>query len=89
MTINDSNIHLMCVTPIGKAEDTCICEGSGEGMEIGFNDRYFTDALKAASGKDRLNICFNSPSSPCIITAADGSENFTYMILPVRLRAAD
>lgn len=89
LSINDGSIYLMCVTAVGKAEDVCICEGSGDGMEIGFNDRYLSDALKAASGKEKLNICLNSPSSPCIITAADGSENFTYMILPVRLRAAD
>ena len=37
--------------------------------------------------KEELNLCLNSASSPCIITAADGSKNFTYMILPVRLHA--
>jgi DNA polymerase-3 subunit beta len=46
------------------------------------------DALKAA-GKDELSICLNTASSPCIIRAADGSDNFTYMILPVRLRAGE
>ena len=85
---NDGNIDCLCLTPIGKAEDVCSCEGNGEGLEIGFNDRYLTDALKA-SGKDKLHICLNTASSPCIIKAADGSENFTYMILPVRLRAGN
>lgn len=89
MRFNDSAIDCVCVTPIGKAEDICACEGSGEGLEIGFNDRYLTDALKAASGKDKLHVCLNTASSPCIIRAADGTENFTYMILPVRLRAGD
>ena len=86
MSFNDGNIDCLCVTPIGRAEDVCTCEGSGEGLQIGFNDRYQKDALKAAA-KEELNICLNSASSPCIITAADGSENFTYMILPVRLHA--
>ena len=86
MSFNDGNIDCLCVTPIGRAEDVCSCEGSGEGLQIGFNDRYLKDALKAAA-KEELNICLNSASSPCIITAADGSENFTYMILPVRLHA--
>jgi len=85
---NDSNIDCSCATPIGKAQDICICEGSGEGLEIGFNDRYLSDALKAAA-TDKLNICINTASSPCVITAADGTDNFTYMILPVRLRAGD
>lgn len=86
MSFNDGNIDCLCVTPIGRAEDVCTCEGSGDGLQIGFNDRYLKDALKAAA-KEELNVCLNSASSPCIITAADGSNNFTYMILPVRLHA--
>jgi len=86
MTIGDGSIDCLCVTPIGRAEDICTCEGDGEGMQIGFNDRYMKDALKAASC-DELLLCLNTPSSPCIIKAADGSDNFTYMILPVRLHA--
>lgn len=89
LSFNDGAIDCLCITPIGKAEDVCICEGSGEGLEIGFNDRYLMDALKAASGTDKLNICLNTASSPCVIDAADGSGAFTYMILPVRLRAGD
>ena len=86
MSFNDGNIDCLCVTPIGRAEDVCTCEGNGEGLQIGFNDRYLKDALKAAA-KEELNVCLNSAASPCIITAADGSDNFTYMILPVRLHA--
>ncbi len=86
MIFEDGRIDCICVTPIGKAEDICMCEGSGDGLEVGFNDKYLLDALKAAE-KDKLLFCLNTPSSPCIIKAADGSENFTYMILPVRLHA--
>ncbi len=88
MIFGDGSIDCSCVTPIGKAEDVCGCEGDGEGLEIGFNDRYLMDALKAA-GKDSLQICLNTASSPCILRAADGTDNFTYMILPVRLRAGE
>ena len=86
--LEDGSILCSCATVIGKAEDTCLCEGNGEGLEIGFNDRYLMDALKA-SGKDELLLCLNTASSPCILKAADGSDSFTYMILPVRLRAND
>ena len=88
MSIGDGSIDCYCMTPFGKAEDVCTCEGNGNGLEIGFNDRYLMDALKAA-GTDRLSICLNTASSPCVIKAADGSESFIYMILPVRLRAGD
>ncbi len=86
MTLGDGVIDCLCVTPIGRAEDVCACEGNGEDMLIGFNDRYMKDALKAA-GTDDLLLCVNTPSSPCILKAADGSDSFTYMVLPVRLHA--
>ena len=43
-------------------------------------------AQKAAPA-DELNVCLNTGSSPCILVPADGSDNFVYMVLPVRLRA--
>ena len=86
MKFFDDNIQCVCTTPIGKAEDICTCRGSAEELEIGFNDRYVIEALKAAD-KDNLMLCLNTSSSPCVIKAADGSESFTYMILPVRLHA--
>ena len=88
LTFGETGIECRCMTPIGKAEDLCSCEGSGDGLEIGFNDRYLMDALKA-SGTDKLHICLNTAASPSVIEAADGSKNFTYMILPVRLRAGE
>ena len=84
ITFDDGTVNCLCITPVGKAEDICICEGNGEGLEMGFNDRYLTDALKAAEC-DELSICLNTASSPCVIKAAKGEEKFTYMILPVRL----
>ena len=86
MTFDDGRIHCVCSASTGKAEDTCSCDGDGEGIEIGFNDRYLLDALKACE-KDELQLCLNTSSSPCVIRASDGSESFTYMILPVRLHA--
>lgn len=88
MKIEDGKIYCACVTPIGKAEDTCMCEGNADGLEIGFNDRYFLDALKA-SDTDKLKIGVSSPSSPCIMEAAEGDSDFTFMILPVRLRSGE
>lgn len=88
MFFNDGSIFCTCATPTSKSNDLCSCEGSGDGLEIGFNDRYLMDALKAA-GADELKVCLNTASSPCVIKAADGSDSFTYMILPVRLRAGD
>jgi DNA polymerase III subunit beta len=88
LTCGDGTIDFMCVTPIGKAEDVCTCGGVCENIEIGFNDRYLMDAVKAAP-TDKLVISLNTGSSPCTITPAEGEKNFVYMILPVRLRAGE
>lgn len=85
-TFDYDMIKILCSTSVGNAEDICFSSGDGQGLEIGFNNRYMMDALKNAPA-DELTLCLNSGSTPCVITAADGSDKFTYMILPVRLRA--
>ncbi len=87
MVVNDGSLELFCTTPFGHAEDGLFCEGSGEGMKIGFNDRYFTDALKAASD-EKVRISMNTPSAPLVIEAEEGGK-YLYMVLPVRLRDGD
>ena len=86
ITFNKDFINCLCMTPVGKAEDVCFCEGDGGGMEIGFNGKYVIEALKAAPA-DELMVCLNTSSSPCVFLPTDGSEDFKYMILPIRLRA--
>ncbi|MBE6914517.1 MAG: DNA polymerase III subunit beta [Ruminococcaceae bacterium] len=82
----DNQVRIVCATALGKAEDVCIVEGNGGDLEIGFNNRYLLDALKAAPAEE-VCIGLNTGSSPCVITPVDGSDNFLYMILPVRLKA--
>lgn len=86
LTFGDGVIDCSCNTLKGKAEDICLSEGNGEEFQIGFNDRYLLDALKAAPS-DSLYICLNTNSSPCVLLPADENEKFKYMILPIRLRA--
>ena len=88
LIFGDGSVNFICVTPVGKAEDFCSCEGEGGDTEIGFNDRYLRDALRAAPA-DALCCCINTGSSPCVFFPADESGSFAYMILPVRLRAGE
>ena len=53
-------------------------------MEIGFNNRYILDALKA-SKKDELIFKFSGPLAPCKIIPKEG-DDFTYLVLPVRFK---
>lgn len=86
-TFGSDEVRILCVTSLGKAEDVCGLEGNGLDIEIGFNNRYLLDVLKAAPAEEVV-VCLNNGSSPCVIGPADDSdESFLYMILPVRLKA--
>ena len=85
-TFEQDQLRILCATALGRAEDFCTLEGNGEGLEIGFNNRYLLDVLKSAPSDD-IRICLNSGSAPCILAPTDGTDRFLYMILPVRLKA--
>jgi len=85
-TFGDGVLRLLTTTPLGRASDECEISGSAEDLEIGFNNRYLLDALKAAPA-EKLSIQLTSGVSPCIIVPTDDSAKFLYMILPVRLKA--
>ena len=75
-------------TALGKATDECGVDGDGEGLEIGFNNRYMLDALRAVPS-DEINIQISSGISPCVIVPSDGSDRFVYLVLPVRIKSED
>ena len=82
----DGMVSITTRTSIGDAADQCPITGDGQGLEIGFNNKYLMDALKNAPA-DRLRLEFTSGVAPCVILPAEGEENFIYMVLPVRLKA--
>lgn len=86
LSVTSGRLIIHCVTGIGSGGDECNIKNiSGDSLVIGFNNRYLLDALKAAPA-ETIRIGFNSPSAPCVVIPADGSDNFAYMILPVRIR---
>ncbi|HHT16874.1 MAG TPA: DNA polymerase III subunit beta [Papillibacter sp.] len=85
-TFSTNVIKFLASTELGRASDECAVSGDGEDLEIGFNNRYLLDALKAAPA-DKIRLKITSGVSPCVIVPADGKANFLYMILPVRLKA--
>ena len=82
----DGIIKMFSASAVGKANDECSMDGDGEELEIGFNDKYLLEALKAAPAEE-IMLELNTGVTPCIISPADDKENFLYMILPVRLKA--
>ena len=85
----DSNLlKISTKTAIGDAYDECPLSGDGGGLEIGFNNKYLMDALKAAPA-EKVRLELTSGVAPCVILPAEGEENFLYMVLPVRLKVSE
>ena len=82
-----SYVQLSCVTAVGKSYDECSFDGSIENLEIGFNNRYLLDALRAA-GDDQVKLQLKGALNPMIISPLEG-DKYTYLVLPVRLKAND
>jgi len=85
---DDELLKLFSASALGKASDECGMVGDGEELEIGFNDKYLLDAIKAAPASEII-LELSSGVNPCVISPADEKNNFLYMILPVRLKAYD
>ena len=76
------------VSTIGEAHDVCQIAGDGQDMEIGFNCRYLLDALRAIPDAECSLELING-LSPIVMNPCDGSERYSYMVLPVRLKAGE
>ena len=73
-------------TTIGVAEDRCAIAGDGKELEIGFNVRYIIDALRVVPSEE---VCLELTNnlSPIVMTPVDDKDDFSYMILPVRIKS--
>ncbi|MBQ9458541.1 MAG: DNA polymerase III subunit beta [Oscillospiraceae bacterium] len=83
---SQNKVTFSAKTASGEAKDVCRVEGDGKDLEIGFNNRYLSEALRYAPA-DMVLLELNSGISPAIIVPVNGEENFLYMVLPVRLKA--
>lgn len=84
----NGEIRITTKTAIGDAYDCCPVEGDGGELEIGFNNKYMMDALKAAPA-EKIRLELSTGVSPCVIVPEGEEESFLYMVLPVRLRAGE
>jgi len=84
-TFGENVAALRTSNALGNIYDECVTSGNGGDMEIGFNCRYMLDALKAVP-TDNFILELKTNLSPAVITPCEG-DKFTYMVLPVRLKA--
>ena len=79
-------LQLRTQTTIGAAEDRCSIAGDGKELEIGFNVRYLADALRVIPSEEVV-IELTNGLSPIVLTSAEEKYDFSYMILPVRIKS--
>jgi DNA polymerase-3 subunit beta len=73
-------------TELGHAYEEVEIENGSQDVSvmIAFNGKYILDGLNNMV-RDRINLCISTPISPGLIKE-EGEEDFTYLIMPVRLR---
>ena len=83
--IENEGITFSCATALGRATDSYKTEVSGQSFEIGINNRFLIDALKASECEE-VTMNFNGSFASVIILPAEG-DDFIYMVMPMRLKA--
>lgn len=82
----DQTVQLRTNTTIGAAEDRCSVAGDGKELEIGFNVRYLADALRVIPSEE---VCLELTNglSPIVLTPVEDKYDYSYMVLPVRIKS--
>ena len=78
---------ISCDSANGKVRDEIKAEVNGEPIEIGFNNKYLLDALRASGigGDEEVLMKLRSPLVGMSITSPEHDDYF-YLVLPVRLK---
>ena len=82
--LNEDCLTFSCTSSVGRATDCCDIELKGSEFEIGFNNRYLLDALKATE-EDEVLVRFNGPNAAAVITPLEGVD-YLYLVLPIILK---
>ncbi len=82
--VDIGKITISCTNQTGDAKEELFVATEGKNLEVGFNPKYFLDSLKAIDDEE-VYVEFGSSISPCLIKSIDNND-YTYMILPIRLK---
>ena len=84
ISIDVGKVIISCANQTGDAKEEIFPETEGKELEVGFNPRFFLDALKVIDDEE-VYIEFGTNRSPCIIKAIENGD-YTYMILPIKMK---
>ena len=82
--IEVGKVTISCTNQTGDAKEEIYLETQGKELEAGFNPKYFLDALKVIDDEE-IFIDFGTSVSPSVIRPIE-NEDYTYMILPIRMK---
>lgn len=82
-SITEDKLILTSNVTIGNVREEVRVEVIGSAMDIGFNPKYYIDALKVIEDEE-VEVYFTSAVGPATIKPLK-SDNYAYMILPVQI----
>ena len=80
MDIQDDVMELKINSFIGSMNEDIDIEKNGKDIIIGFNPKFFIDALRVID-EEEVSLYMVNPKAPCFIR--DDDNQFIYLILPV------
>ena len=85
LEIDIGKLVISCTNQTGDAKEEIYLSTEGKNLEIGFNPKYFLDALKSIEDQE-VFLDFGTSISPAIIKSVEENGDYIYMILPIRLK---
>jgi DNA polymerase-3 subunit beta len=84
INIGTDYLEMVSINPdLGNVEEKIEIKYNGEPIEIGFNPKYFIDALQTMES-DIIFLNIKDQTSPCLITG-EQDEGFLGLIMPMRV----
>ena len=82
--LEEGRMDLVSTNPdLGNAQESISIDYRGEKIEVGFNPRYFVDALQVMES-DNITLGFKDESKPCILKG-EIDHGFLALMMPMRL----
>ena len=85
INIQDDSMELKINSFVGSMNEEIEIEKEGKNILIGFNPKFFIDALRVID-EEKVTLYMVNPKAPCFIKDDEGT--FIYLILPVNFNAA-
>ncbi len=83
LSVMEEEILIKSNSEIGNVNEMIVADSSGDIINIAFNSRYILEGIKVIDAEE-IELNFMGSLNPCIIKPVE-DDNYTYLVLPVRL----